>query len=616
MNREEKERFIEISKKIIENVEKRIKPYIGKSESGKIVKMGADGTPTKYIDLIAEEEVINILKNNDFISYLISEEIGELKIGKGIQDPVNISKEISSGANKREDIKFIFVVDPLDGTSNAIKNIPAYGISIAIAEIPDNEKLATLDDVKIGLVKNFDNGDFYEAVKGEGSKLNENSLIPSDETILSKVLLGGFIKVSNEVFNLVKKIRRIRLLGSVVLELCFISKGKYDIFIDLRGSRVIDIAASKLIVEESGGIITDQFGKKLKNKLSISEKNVVVGVGNEKLHNKVIKIMNNENINIIKNVGIISRLDKKETILFAGKIIQRLLKQNITVSIENSLAIELEKLKNENNLKNIIKDIEKTNSKIAEELKGFELKTNFKELGIAIENFQTDMIITLGGDGTILRTQNQLNEHEIPIFGINMGTVGFLTEIETNQTFETLEKVLKGNYYKEKRTQLIVSHENHLFTALNEVVIMTEKPAKMLNFEIRVDGEVMEEFRADGLILSTPSGSTAYSMSAGGPIVDPKVGAFIIIPICPYKLGFRAFVVSDKSEITVKLLKKGKKAIFVMDGQINKEINYLEELKFKKSPNDVYFIRTSEEEFYQKVKEKLTEGGINSDRQC
>ena len=222
------------------------------------------------------------------------------------------------------------------------------------------------------------------------------------------------------------------------------------------------------------------------------------------------------------------------------------------------------------------------------------------------------MAIVLGGDGTLLRAQAKMKD-ETPIFGINMGTVGFLTEIESKNTFEALEYVLSGNYYKEKRSKLVVSHENHHYSAMNEVVIMTEKPAKMLHFQIKVDGEIIEEVRADGLIISTPSGSTAYAMSAGGPIVDPKVDGFIIIPICPYKLGARPFIVSDNSEITVKLLKKGKSAVFVMDGQRNEEAEYEEEIKFKKSDKNVYMIRTSTKYFYKKVKEKLREGGINKE---
>jgi NAD+ kinase len=372
----------------------------------------------------------------------------------------------------------------------------------------------------------------------------------------------------------------------------------------------MDIAAAKLIVEESGAVVTYYNGEELNNPLTISEKTYLVSSGNKRIHDKIVKILSEHENKVIETIGIISRLDLPEAILFAGKVIQTLQKKKIKVKIEKPLAIELEKLKNSPKLETILKGIGKNNPKVANEIKDLNLTINFKELGVETEDLHSDMIITLGGDGTILRAQNHLNENEIPIFGINFGTVGFLTEVEVEDAFNVLESVLNGDYYKEKRTQLLVSHEGQISTSLNDVVIMTEKPAKMLNFEIQVDGEVVEEFRADGLILSTPSGSTAYSMSAGGPIIDPKVGAFIIIPICPYKLGIRAFIVSDESEIKVKLLKKGKKAIFVMDGQINKEINYLEEINLKKSENNAYFIRTSDKEFYQKVKEKLTDGGV------
>ncbi|MDR2966579.1 MAG: bifunctional NADP phosphatase/NAD kinase [Methanobacteriaceae archaeon] len=612
MDSNDKEICKKVSKKIIEKVEKKINLYAGKTESGKFIKIGADGTPTKHIDLVAEKEVVKVLKNMDFVSFLISEEIGEVKLGNGTQEEISILEELSANKtkNKNSKAKFIFLVDPLDGTNNAIKKIPAYGMSIAIAEVPE-KGVATLKDVKIAYVKNFDNGDLYEAIKGEGAKLNGTPMSPSNETNLSNASVGGYIKgPSTNIFKIIKKIRRVRLMGSVSLELCFVANGRYDVFMDMRKSRIMDIAASKLIVEEAGAIVTDHNGKKLKNKLAISEKTFIVGAANEKIHSKIIQLSSIDSDKAIKTVGIISRLDLEESILFAGKIVQTLLKQGIDVKIEKSLAIELEKLKNSPELEIMLKSIEMKNPKVANEIKGLELEANFEELGVSTENLQTDMIITLGGDGTILRTQNHLNENEIPIFGINMGTVGFLTEIEVEDTFDVLEAVLRGDYSKEKRTQLLVSHEDQVFTALNEVVIMTEKPAKMLHFEIQVDGEVVEEFRADGLILSTPSGSTAYSMSAGGPIVDPKVEAFIIIPICPYKLGLRAFIVSDESEIKVKLLKKGKKAVFVMDGHVNGEINYLEEINFKKSKNDVYFLRINDKEFYQKVKEKLTEGGI------
>lgn len=631
MNRKDIDLCENISNKIIENVEKKIKEHVGNNKSGEFVKMGADGTPTSFIDLIAEKEVIKVLKNTDFTSILISEEIGELKIGNGSVKNINVSDELkrvydsknNSNLNNSgldnfdlDNPRFIFLVDPLDGTSNAIKNISAYGISIAVALV--NKEYVSLDDIELGFIKNFASGDYYHAVKGKGAWLNNKKMTPNSETNINNLSIGAFVKNNSYgVFNLIKKVRRMRILGSVVLELAYIANGKYDVFIDMRGSRIIDIAASMLIANESGAVITDENGNKLKKRLSISEKAIVIGSSNPKLHKKIINTINNNKSFDIKRVGIVSRLDKIEAVLFSAKLIQFLDSNNIDISIENSLAKKLSGLNmDESTLEDNIAKISKYDEGIANELHGLTFKNDYYMYATDIKEFDVDMVITLGGDGTLLRGQTKLSNSEIPILGINLGTVGFLTELDIENSFKKIDTILKGEYFKEKRTQLKVSHGKELFTALNEVVIMTEKPAKMLNFEVRVDGEIVEEFRADGLILSTPSGSTAYSMSAGGPIVDPKVGAFIIIPICPYKLGLRPFVVSDKSEIKVKLLKKGKKAVLVMDGQVSQEIDDSEELRFVRSENDVCFIRTTDKYFYQKVKEKLTEGGSGSDRVC
>lgn len=621
-----------ISKEIIENVENKIKEHVGLSKAGEFVKIGADGTPTSYIDLIAEEEVIKILKGTDFVSILISEEIGELKVGKGSFEHINVLKELktifdSENSDKSfnnipdEDIpKFIFLVDPLDGTNNAIKNISTYGISIAVGEIKDEN--LNLENIELGFIKDFASGNYYEGIKGEGAWLNDKIMVPNDETNFSNLSIGAFLeKNSYLIFNLIKKIRRMRILGSVVLELVYIANGRYDVFIDMRGSRIIDIAASKLIAEESGAIVTDENGNKLNNPLSITEKTIVIGSSNLKLHKKIIKTINNNKSSNIKKVGIVSRLDKCGAVLFAAKLIQFLNSKGIDVFIEYSLANKLDKIKNsfinnntnENPIYELMKTLSESNKDIMKELKDLNFENYYFKYVKDISEFDTDMVITLGGDGTLLRGQTKLSNDEIPLLGINLGTVGFLTELNIKNAFNNIDSILRGEYFKEQRTQLKVSHGKEMFTALNEVVIMTEKPAKMLNFEVRVDGEIVENFRADGLILSTPSGSTAYSMSAGGPIVDPKVGAFIIIPICPYKMGLRPFVVSDKSEIKVRLLKKGKKAVLVMDGQVSQKIDDSEEIIFVKSSNDVYFIRTTDKYFYQKVKEKLTEGGSESD---
>ena len=605
-----------LANKIIREVGPAVREYVGTDIAGTEVKTGADGTPTSFIDQVAEEKIINILKNADVYSYLVSEEIGELKLGKGTKRSIILTQELRrTDLDESETPKFIFLIDPVDGTSNAIKEIPAYAISVAVAEV-NQGRVATINDVELGFLYNLANGNFFEAEKGKGCKLNNEKVKPSDVIKVNRMTLGGFTKTgTSEASKLVDNARRMRVLGSVVLELSYVASGKYDAFLDLRGSRIIDIAAGKLILEEAGGIITDKYGQKLNNVLSIYEKTIVVAANNEIMHKEIIDILNNNQADIIGKIGIISRIDKKMPILFSAKIIDYILTNGCEVVIEKRLAQKLVELKDNPDLDRIIQETKDTYPEVADELEDIDLKIDYEKLSEELFDFDCDMAIILGGDGTLLRAQSRM-QPEIPIFGINMGTVGFLTEIEVKDTFNALKDILKGDYYKEKRSRLVVSHENHNFTALNEVVIMTDKPAKMLNFEIQVDGEIIEEVRADGLIVSTPSGSTAYSMSAGGPIVDPKVEGFVIIPICPYKLGVRPFVVSDNSEITVKLLKKGKSAVFVMDGQINEEADYEEEIKFKKSDKPAHFIRTSSKYFYEKVKDKLKDGGLDNNNRC
>jgi len=278
-------------------------------------------------------------------------------------------------------------------------------------------------------------------------------------------------------------------------------------------------------------------------------------------------------------IGIVTRHDIHRGVELAEEITEFLIKENIEVLLDPLIVNELRR---------------------------------FHNLSCNIDEMDVDIIITIGGDGTILRTQSLIDGKKIPIFGINMGTVGFLTEIGPEETFHALKEVLSGNYFVEERTRLDVWHNRNLAPALNEVVIMTKKPAKMLHIEVKVDNEIVEELRADGIIIATPSGSTAYSMSAGGPIVDPRVDAFIIVPICPFKLGSRPTVVSGESTIQVRLLREGKKAIAVIDGQYEEEINYMEEVIFEKSVQYSYFVRLTKE-FYKKVREKLMKGGIDSE---
>ena len=616
MDAQDRKMATDLAYEIIKEVSRAIRPYIGTPEAGEKVKIGADGTPTSLIDVVSEEIVVHTLKEAPVYSYIISEEIGELRLGKGTKRAITLTQELRrDDLSEEEKPRFIFLVDPIDGTSNAIKEIPAFAISIAVASVPDG-RVATLNDVELAFISNLANGNFFEAEKGKGCWLNNKEVHPSDVVSFSNLTLGGFTKSgTSQASKLVDNARRMRVMGSVVLELSYVASGRYDAFLDLRGSRIIDIAAAKLILEEAGGIITDKYGEKLNNTLSIYEKTIVVAANTKILHKQMIDILNDNETDVIGKIGIVGRIDQDRSILFSAEIIDYLLTNGREVQIEERLAKKIIGLKENPKLDEIIKKTKETYPEMSGYLENIDFNIDYEKLSRNTFDFDCDMAIILGGDGTLLRAEAKMKP-EIPVFGINMGTVGFLTDTEIQDTFTALDEILRGEYYKEKRSRLVVSHENNYYSAINEVVIMTNKPAKMLHFQIKVDGEIIDEVRADGLIVSTPSGSTAYAMYAGGPIMDPKVGGFIIIPICPYKLGARPFVVSDNSEITVKLLKKGKSAVFVMDGQRNEEADYEEEIKFKKSDKDVYFIRTSTKYFYKKVKDKLAEGGVNDSNRC
>jgi myo-inositol-1(or 4)-monophosphatase len=272
-----------ISRTIMEEAHEVVKPLVGKTEAAKVVKMGADGTPTKFIDLMAEDKVVEVLEDVGRPVTLISEEIGELKIGKGLSEAV-------------------FVVDPLDGTRNALKNIPAYGISIAVADpngksnpngLVDMHRLK-INDVEMGFVKNFATNDIYHAIKGQGAFLNGNKIIPSQKTDVSSSSIGAYIYRADmsKIDRLCKTVRSMRILGSVAIELCYVADGTYDAFLDIRGNlRIVDISAAKLIVEESKGLVTDEKCKPLNCELNVIDRTSIVASCNEKIQREIIEIL-------------------------------------------------------------------------------------------------------------------------------------------------------------------------------------------------------------------------------------------------------------------------------------------------------------------------------------
>ena len=165
-----------------------------------------------------------------------------------------------------------------------------------------------------------------------------------------------------------------------------------------------------------------------------------------------------------------------------------------------------------------------------------------------------DFVVVLGGDGTMLRAASFAAAHSIPLLGINLGNVGYLTDVEKSQAKNAIQKVLDGNYQIQERMMLTVSENNHQHFALNDIVVHRGAGARMIECAVNVDGEHLGTLRADGLIIATPTGSTAYNLAAGGPVLKPDAQMVIITPICPQSPTARPVVVSVGRTIEIRVL--------------------------------------------------------------
>jgi len=213
-----------------------------------------------------------------------------------------------------------------------------------------------------------------------------------------------------------------------------------------------------------------------------------------------------------------------------------------------------------------------------------------------------DLMVVVGGDGTVLRTVQMLKK-QIPIIGINWGEVGFLTDLEPEEAWNFFLSI-KGGFSVEKRMRIAISSSGeHLANALNEAVIVTSRPAKMLRFSVLVDEVSAGTFRADGLLISTPTGSTAYAMSAGGPIVDPRIEGFLLVPLAPYMLSSRPWLVSCERTLEIRL-ESTKPAKLVIDGQKTWELHERTSLTVERSTDPALFVDVGKK-FFKKVENKL-----------
>lgn len=281
---------------------------------------------------------------------------------------------------------------------------------------------------------------------------------------------------------------------------------------------------------------------------------------------------------LFKSVGLIARFDKKEAIKLVEDLAKYLRTKGLDVYVEDTLAKKMET----------------------------------KEKSVPLEGMETDFMITIGGDGTILRTCISIPKPEPPILAINMGVRGFLTEVEPKQAFTAVDKCLKEEFTLEKCTKLSVTADDiKLPEALNEVLVTADEPAKLLYARIKKDGKAILNCQADGLIIATQTGSTGYSLSAGGPVLDPCVDAFVLTPVCALSV-FRSIVFPVDSSLTIEALRP-KRTLVVIDGQHRKIVNSeLTRLTVNRSKHETSFIRFSEN-FYPRLRSRLIFRGLGGE---
>ncbi len=224
-----------------------------------------------------------------------------------------------------------------------------------------------------------------------------------------------------------------------------------------------------------------------------------------------------------------------------------------------------------------------------------------------------DLLIVLGGDGTLLSVARLSRVESIPVLGINLGGLGFLTEISAEETFPMLDKILAGDFETEQRRMLTaaISRQGESIgesMVLNDIVINKGVLARIIDLETYIDGAYLTTFKADGLILATPTGSTAYSLAAGGPIVYPSLNSIIVNPICPHTITNRPLVVPDTATVKVILKTPDQNVHITLDGQVGMPLQAGDVVEAKKAPGYIQLIRSPYKTYFELLRTKLRWG--------
>jgi NAD+ kinase len=521
---------------IADAVEAAVAKIPSSAERGAEVCMGADGTPTSQIDKVAENAALMHIQLNSIPLNVLSEEIGF----------------VDNGAEET------LVMDPIDGTSNAIAGIPYYTVSLAVGK-------SSMSDIRLAYLRNIPTGDVYWAEKGQGAYKNGQRIHvrePKTKELFMMIYLGNGSHPDS--YDLAKRVKSSRSMGCASLEMALVAEGEADgQFMKAskysRGVRIVDIAASTLILREAGGEVYDMEGTPLNMPFKLESRSNFVAVSKP----KVFDIALNKAERHKCRYGLYANMKIPKAAEYTRQVIAALEGEDFCVDTEIALALGME--------------------------------------GTPLIRMEVDIVIVIGGDGTLLRA---LQSTDAAVVGINGGTVGFLAEIDHDHIAEGVSRLIEGDYSIESRFRLSTWYNGeYLSDSVNEVVVHTASVAKIRHYKIYVNDELASELRADGIIISTPTGSTCYAMSLGAPYMHPQVDALIIVPMAAYKFSSRPFIVPANSKITVESL-LDRECLIVLDGQEEHVMAGCSKVEFKVSDRPARFVKFSSN-FFTRVRSKL-----------
>ncbi len=225
-------------------------------------------------------------------------------------------------------------------------------------------------------------------------------------------------------------------------------------------------------------------------------------------------------------------------------------------------------------------------------------------------HFSADIALSLGGDGTFLQTAMMVGDKGIPVLGINMGRLGFLADVTLEETDELIEDLMNGNYLVEERSMLQMLSNSSDITfnvALNDIAVLKRDTSSLINIYAEINGHFLNSYQADGLVIATPTGSTAYSLSVGGPIIVPESKALILTPVAPHSLNVRPLVISNENEITLTVTGRARNFLVAIDGR-SSTISNGEKLIIRKADYTLKVVKRRNNSFFDTLREKLMWG--------